>query len=148
MKVILLEDVKGTGKKGEVKEVKDGYAQNFLIKKKLAVVANAQNMNLLEGQQASKQYKLQVEADNARKIADALNEKVLRTTAKAGANGKLFGSITAKDISEIIKRDLGLDVDKKKIVLNEDIKAFGSYEVLLKLTQGINAKFTIAVTEE
>ena len=71
MKVILLEDVKGTGKKGEVKEVKDGYAQNFLIKKKLAVVANAQNMNLLEGQQASKQYKLQVEADNARKITDA-----------------------------------------------------------------------------
>lgn len=147
MKVILLQDVPGTGKKGEVKEVKDGFARNCLIGKKLAVEATNANLNLLDGQKASAQHKIDVDTANAKVIAEKLSGKTLTLAAKAGANGKLFGSITSKDISALIKKELGCDVDKKKIV-SGDIKAFGTYEVEAKLYTGVSAKFKVSVTEQ
>lgn len=148
MKVIFLQDVAGTGKKGEVKEVKDSYARNCLIKKKLAVEATNENLNHLEGQKASAQHKIDVEAANARKIKEAIDGKTIKITAKAGQGGKLFGSVTGKDISEAIKKDFGFDVDKKKIVTKTDIKSFGTFSVEAKLFAGIAAQFSVSVTEE
>lgn len=148
MKVILLQDVKGTGKKGEVKEVKDGYARNCLIRQKLAVEATNANMNILEGQQAHAQFKVDTETENAKKIASIIDGKTFSTAVKAGANGKLFGSVTAKDIAKLIKDAHGLDVDKKKIVLKEDIKTFGTFEAEARLYNGVSAKFKVQVTEE
>ena len=147
MKVILLQDVQGTGKKGEVKEVKDGYARNCLIKQKLAVEATNANMNILEGQQAHAQHKIDTEIANAKKIAEIIEGKTFRTEMKAGANGKLFGSVTAKDISRMIKEANGLDVDKKKIVLKNEIKTFGTFEAEARLYNGVTAGFKVQVTE-
>ena len=147
MKVILLQDVKGTGKKGEVKEVKDGYARNCLIRQKLAVEATNANMNILEGQQAHAQHKIDTETENAKHIASVIDGKTFSTAVKAGANGKLFGSVTGKDIVKLIKDVHGLDVDKKKIVLKEDIKTFGTFEAEARLYNGVSAKFKVQVTE-
>ena len=148
MKVIFIQDVKGTGKKGEVKEVKDAYARNCLIKKGLAVEATNENLNHLEGQKASAQHKLDVEEANAKKIKDAINGKTLVIKAKAGQGGKLFGSVTGKDISALIKRDFGFDVDKRKISTKTDIKSFGTFEAEARLFTGIVAQFSVSVTEE
>ena len=148
MKVILLKDVKGTGKKGEVKEVKDAYARNCLIKKGLAVEATNENLNHLEGQKASAQHKLDVEAATAQKIKDTIDGKTLVIKAKAGQGGKLFGSVTGKDISALIKRDFGFDVDKRKISTKTDIKSFGTFEAEARLFTGIVAQFSVSVTEE
>ncbi len=148
MKIILLQDIAGTGKKGEVKEVKDSYARNCLIKKKLAVEATNENLNHLEGQKASAHHKLDLEAANAQKIKDAIDGKTLTVTAKAGQGGKLFGSITGKDISALIKRDFGFDVDKRKIVTKTDIKSFGTFSAEARLFTGITAQFSVCVTEE
>ncbi|NLJ17183.1 MAG: 50S ribosomal protein L9 [Clostridiales bacterium] len=148
MKVILLKDVKGTGKKGEIKEVKDGYAQNFLIKRGLAQEATNENLNILEGQKASAQHKIDVAIKNAKDIAQKIEGKTLKITAKAGQGGKLFGSVTAKEISENIKSQLGCDVDKKKISLTSDIKTFGKFTAQAKLYSGILASFDIEVSEE
>lgn len=148
MKVIFIQDVKGTGKKGEVKEVKDAYARNCLIKKGLAVEATKENLNHLEGQKASAQHKLDVEAANAQKIKDAIDGKTLVIKAKAGQGGKLFGSVTGKDISALIKRDFGFDVDKRKISTKTDIKSFGTFEAEARLFTGIVAQFSVSVTEE
>lgn len=147
MKVILLQDVQGTGKKGEVKEVKDGYARNCLIKQKLAVEATNANMNILEGQQAHAQHKIDTETANAKKIAEIIEGKTFKTSMKAGANGKLFGSVTGKDISKMIKDAHGLEVDKKKIVLKNEIKTFGTFEAEARLYNGVSAKFKVQVTE-
>ncbi|MBE6842066.1 MAG: 50S ribosomal protein L9 [Ruminococcus sp.] len=148
MKVIFTQDVKGSGKKGEVKNVSDGYAKNFLISKGLAVEANAKNLSELAGKQASEQHKIDVEKENANKIREVINEKKLTITAKAGASGKLFGAITSGNISEYIEKQFGQKIDKKKISLKSDIKSFGTYEADIKLYAGINAKMTIDVTEE
>ncbi len=147
MKVILLQDIAGTGKKGEIKEVKDSYARNCLIKKKLAVEATNEALNHLEGQKASAQHKLDVEEANAKKIKAALDGKTLNITAKAGQGGKLFGSVTGKDISAVIKTQLGFDVDKRKISTKTDIKNYGTYEVEARLFTGVTAKFTVSVSE-
>ncbi len=147
MKVILLQDVQGTGKKGEVKEVKDGFARNCLIKQKLAVEATNANMNILEGQQAHAQHKIDTDIANAKKIAEVIEGKTFTTAMKAGANGKLFGSVTGKDISKMIKDAHGLDVDKKKIVLKNEIKTFGVFEAEARLYNGVSAKFKVQVTE-
>lgn len=147
MKVILLEDVKGTGKKGEIKEVKDGYARNCLISKKLAVEATAANMNLLEGQKASAQHKIDVEIANAKEIAARLEGKTLKILAKGGSNGRLFGSITGKDIAAQLKKQFNCDVDKRKLVLDSEIKTFGGFGVEAKLYSGVSAKFTVMVEE-
>lgn len=148
MKVIFLQDVKGSGKKGEVKNVADGYARNFLIGKGLAVEATAKNMNLLDGQKASEQHKKDVEKQNAEDIKAAIDGKKIVAAAKAGSNGKLFGSVTTGSIAELIEKQFGQKIEKKKISLKSDIKNFGTYEADIKLYNGINAKVTIEVVEE
>lgn len=148
MKVILLEDVKGTGKKGEIKEVKDGYAINGLIRKGLAQEANAKNLNLLQGQKDAAQHKIDVEVANAKGIAEKLEGKTVVVSAKAGQNGRLFGTVTSKEISAEIKKSLGLDVDKKKINVQMKIEGFGKFSAEAKLYAGISAKFTVEVVEE
>lgn len=148
MKVILLKDVKGTGKQGEIKEVKDGYAQNFLIKRGLAQEATNENINILEGQKASAQHKIDVAIQNAKDIAKILEGKTVKITAKAGQGGKLFGSVTSKEISENIKKQLNCDVDKKKIVLETDIKSYGIFSAQAKLYSGVVASFKVEVSEE
>lgn len=147
MKVILKEDVKGSGKQGQVVEVSDGYARNFLLKRGLAVPADAQNMNNLKNKQAAQQHRIDMERQAAQQLADMLHEKTVKLTAKAGANGKLFGSVTAKEIAEGLKVQFGADVDKRKITLDADIKSFGTYEAAIKLYNGIIAKLYVVVGE-
>ncbi len=148
MKVILLEDVKGTGKKGEVHEVKDGYAINCLIKKGLAQEANAKNLNLLQGQKDSAQHKIDMDIANAKDIAGKLEGKTVEVKAKAGQNGRLFGTVTSKEVSAAIKQSLGLDVDKKKISIAMKIEGFGDYSAEARLYAGVSAKFTVSVKDE
>ena len=148
MKVVLLQDVKSIGKKGELKEVSDGYARNFLLPRKLAKEANAQAMNELKNAEAAKEYKIKTETDQARKNAEALNGKTVKIFAKAGQGGKLFGSVTARELAEDLGRLLGVKVDKRKIVLENEIKAYGSYNFDVKLYNGITATVTVAVCEE
>lgn len=147
MKVILLEDVKGTGKKGEIKDVKDGYAVNFLIKKGLAQEASAKNLNLLQGQKDSAQHKIDVDTANAKEIAAQLEGKSIVVKAKAGQNDRLFGTVTSKEVSAAIKQSLGLDVDKKKINIAVKIEGFGDYSATAKLYAGVSAKFTVSVVK-
>lgn len=148
MKVILLEDVKGTGKKGEVHEVKDGYAINCLIKKGLAQEANAKNLNLLQGQKDSAQHRIDMDIANAKNIAGKLEGKTVEVKAKAGQNGRLFGTVTSKEVSAAIKQSLGLDVDKKKINIAMKIEGFGDYSAEARLYAGVSAKFTVSVKDE
>lgn len=147
MKVIFLQDVKGSGKKGEVKEVSDGYAKNFLIKKKLVVEANNTNINVLQGQQSSAQHKVDLEIQNAKDTAQLINGKRVHIKAKAGKNGKLFGAVTSGHVADAIEQEYKVKIEKKKISLNLEIKAFGVYEADIKLYKGINAKVTVDVTE-
>ncbi len=147
MKVILLQDVKGTGKKGEIHEVKDGYAINCLIKKGLAQEANAKNLNLLQGQKDHAQHKIDVDIANAKAIAEKLNDCKIVIKAKAGANGRLFGTVTAKEVSAAIKQSLGCDVDKKKINIPMKIEGFGDFGAEARLYSGVIAKFTVNVIE-
>jgi large subunit ribosomal protein L9 len=147
MKVILLQDVKGTGKKGEVKEVSDGYARNCLIKKGLVVEATNENLNKLKGQQSSEQHRVELEIQNAKEIAQTIDGKRVTIKAKAGKNGKLFGSVTAGHIAEALEQQYKVKVEKKKINLKLEIKAFGSYEAEVKLYKGISAKIVAEVTE-
>lgn len=148
MKVILLQDVQGTGKKGEIKEVKDGYARNCLIKKGWAQEATNANLNLLQGQKDSAQHKIDVEIANAKDIASKLDGKTVVVTAKAGQNDRLFGTVTSKEVSASIKKSLGLDVDKKKINLGMKIEGFGDFSAEARLYAGIIAKFTVKVQPE
>ncbi|MEY8311236.1 50S ribosomal protein L9 [Oscillospiraceae bacterium 42-9] len=147
MKVILLQDVKSIGKKGELKEVSDGYARNFLLPRKLAKEANAQAMNEFKNAEAAKEYKVKVETEKAQENAKALSGKTVKISAKAGQNGKLFGSVTAKELAEEIGRQYGVEVDKRKIVLENDIKAFGTYSFDLKFYNGITATMSVVVCE-
>lgn len=147
MKVILREDVKGLGKKGELVNASDGYARNFLFPKNLAVEANAQNVTEKNNADASKQFKYDTEKAAAQKNADKLNGQTLKMTAKAGSAGKLFGSVTAKEIALKIKEVYGIDVDKRKITVS-DIKAFGTYNASIKLFEGVKADIKVQVTEE
>ena len=146
MKVILTQDVKGSGKKGELINAADGYARNFLLPKGLAIEANNQAIGELKAKEASKQHKIQVEKEAAIETAKKLEGKTVSLTAKAGAGGKLFGSVTTKEIADAIKKQYGAEVDKKKISVNE-IKAFGSYTAEVKLYTGISAKMTVEVGE-
>lgn len=148
MKVVLLADVRGTGKKGELVSVSDGYARNFLFPRKLAKEANVQVMNEIKGAQEAKEFHIRQETEEARKVAESVNGKTLKLTAKSGQGGKLFGSITSKEISEGLKRSFGIDVDKKKIGLNGEIKAYGTFECELKLYNGVSAKIFVLVGEE
>ena len=148
MKVVLLADVKGSGKKGELVNVSDGYARNFLFPKKLAKEANAQALNELKNAEESKAFKIKQETGAAQASADKINGKSVSILAKAGQGGKLFGSVTAKEIAEAIKKQYGVDVDKRKIDTKGDMKAFGTYECEVKLYSGITATVKAVVTEK
>ena len=147
MKVIFLQDVKGSGKKGEVKNVADGYARNMLFPKNLAVEATPANLSKLAGQQSSAQHKIDVEKQAANEAAEKVKDKKLIIKAKAGSNSKLFGSVTAAHVAEALNEQLGVKVDKKKITLSTDIKNFGSYSAVIKFYTGISAKVDVEVTE-
>jgi len=148
MKVVLQQDVKGAGKKGELVSVSDGYARNFLFPRKLAIEANAQALNDIKNKQEAKQHHEEMERQHAEETAKLLNGKTVSFTAKAGTNGRLFGSVTAKEVAEELKKQFGVEVDKRKISLNMDIKAFGVYEAEIRLLAGVSAKCRVSVTEQ
>ncbi len=148
MKVILIKDVKGSGKAGDVLNVADGYARNFLLAKGLAVEANAKNQNDLAGKKASAQHKLDVEKAENEKVAAALEGKKVTIKAKAGQGGKLFGAVTSSTVADAIKAQFSQNVDKKKINLNSEIKSFGDFSAVIKMTQGVSCKIDISVVEE
>ena len=146
MKVILKADVKSLGKKGELVNASDGYARNFLFPKGLAVEANASAMNDFNNKENAKKFHKAEEIKAAQADADKLEGKTFKLTAKAGANGKLFGSVTAKDVSAEIKKELGIEIDKRKISM-DDIKQFGTATAEVKVYQGITAKIYVQVSE-
>lgn len=146
MKVILNKDVKELGKKGELVNVSDGYAKNYLIPRKIAIVADATAMNDLKNREMAKAHHLAVEKAQAEANAKVLEGKSIKITAKAGANGKLFGSVTSKEIAEKIKTDFDIDVDKRKIIV-EDIRSFGTFACTIKIYTGISVKIFIVVGE-
>lgn len=146
MKVILTQDVKNLGKKGEMVNTSDGYARNFLFPRKLAVEANAQAMTELKNREASQNHKVEVEKAAANEAASKISGKTIKITAKAGQNGKLFGSVTAKEIAETVKKQFSIDIDKRKVNV-EDIKTFGTFPAQAKFYQGITADFFVMVSE-
>lgn len=146
MKVVLKQDVKGLGKKGELVNTSDGYARNFLFPKGLASEANAQNLSELKNRQQAEKYRIETETAAAKKSAAEISGKTIRIQAKAGQNGKLFGSVTSKEIADKLKSEFAINVDKRKIAV-EDIKQFGTYEFEVKLYQGISAKLFVMVGE-
>ena len=145
MKVILLDNIKGVGKKDQIINASDGYARNYLLPKKLAVEANNENMSKLKAKQESNNYKKSVERDEAKKIADKLKEINLIIEVKAGENGKIFGGVTSKEISENLKRQYNIEIDKKKIVLKDTIKNVGVFNIEIKLFEGIVGNLKIDV---
>lgn len=147
MQVVLLSDIKGTGKKGDLVNVSDGYANNFLIKKKLATPATKENINAAKMAQKAEEHKKQVELEEARALQEKINGKTIKLAVKVGENKKLFGSITAKEIAAVLQKDHGFDVDKKKIVLSEPIKDLGQYEVDIKVFAGMTSKIFVIVSE-
>lgn len=145
MKVILLQDVKALGKKGDMVEVSDGYARNFILKKKLGVEANEANKNDLKLQKANQEKIAKEQYDAAVALGKELEEITVNLTVKAGENGKVFGAVTAKEISQALASQFGKEVDKKKIQLSDSIKNIGSFEVLVKLHTKVTAKLSIKV---
>ena len=147
MKVILKADVKSLGKKGELVNTSDGYARNFLFPKGLAVEANATAMNDFKNKEKAKQFHKQEEIKAANGVKELIDGKTVKLTAKAGANGKLFGSVTSKDVAEAIKKEFSQDIDKRKVVM-QDIKAFGTFQAEIKIYQGISANIFVQVSEQ
>jgi len=148
MKVIFLEDVKGKGKKGDLKDVSDGYARNFLLPKKLAKEATADNLNTFKLQEKARLAQIEREKAEANENAKRLESLVVKITAKAGANGRLFGAVTSKEISEALEQQHGMSIEKNKIVLSEPIKSYGSYEVKCKFGYEISGTIHVLVSEE
>ena len=148
MKVILNADVKALGKKGELVNVSDGYARNFLFPRKLAVEANNANLNTMNQRETAKEYHKAVEIEQAEQQKENLEKVTVVIKVKAGANGKLFGSVTSKEIADALLSVHGVSVDKKKINLTEPIKAYGTYNLDVKLYANIAAKLNVVVTEE
>ena len=146
MDVILKADVKGLGKKGQKVKASDGYARNFLFPKGLAVEANAQSLTELRNREQSNQHKIDVEGAAANESKAKLQGKTVKMTAKAGNNGKLFGSVTAKEVAAEIAKQFSVKVDKRKITM-DDIKNFGSYKIEVKLYTNIVAEMTVMVGE-
>lgn len=146
MKVVLLQDVKGKGKKGELCNVSDGYARNFLFPKNLAVEADNAALSEMKSKEESKEHHKQEEIAAAKKTAENLEGKTVVIKARAGSNGKLFGSVTSKEIADEVKKTLGIEIDKKKMSV-ADIKNFGEYTAEIKLYVGITAKITVKVCE-
>ena len=145
MKVILTQDIKGVGKKDEVINANDGYARNFLLPRKLAVEANAQNMSELQGRKDSANFKKDQEKQNALSIQEKLTKVRLKIKVKAGENGKIFGSITSKEIATELKNGHNIEIDKKKILLKDPIKETGVFNIEIKLYEGIMGKLKIDI---
>ena len=145
MKVILTQDIKGVGKKDEIINANDGYARNFLLPRKMAVEANSQNMSLLQGRKDSANFKKEQEKENALKIQDKLSKIMLKIKVKAGGNGKIFGSITSKEITTELKNQYSIDIDKKKVLLKDSIKEIGVFNIEIKLYEGIIGRLKIDI---
>ena len=148
MKVVLLEDVKSLGKKGCIVEVSEGYARNFIIPKKKGVEANQENLNTLKLQKANEEKIAKEKLEAAKELAAKLNEASVSLTIKGGKDGRTFGSVSSKEIEEAIKSQLGLEIDKKKLVIAEPIKTFGNHEVKVKLHKDVTAALKVKVGEE
>lgn len=148
MKVLLLQDVKGKGKKDTIVEVSDGYARNFLLPKGVAVEADAKIMNDYKNKQAAKKYHEDMEKKAAKETAEKLAGLVVRILATSGADGRFYGSVTSKEIAEELEKQHKISVDKRKIVLNDPIKAFGSYSLDVKLYPEISGKVNVVVTQK
>ncbi len=145
MRVILTADVKGQGKKDQVVEVSDGYARNFLFPKKLAIPADASALNDIKNKEASKQHKLEVEKKNAEDIKKKLETIVVKFTYAAGPDKRLYGSVTSKEIAEALKKDFGIEVDKRKITLATPIKSFGRFSAEVRLFTDVIGTITVEV---
>ena len=145
MKVILLCDVKGQGKKDQIVDVSDGYARNFLFPQKKAVPADAKATNELKNKEESKQFKINEDRKAAQALADKINNVEIEIIMGHGADGRLYGSVTAKDIAEQLKAKLGVDVDKRKIMMKESIRAYGKHDVQIKVHPEVVAKFVVYV---
>ena len=148
MKVILQQDVRGQGKKGEMIEVSEGYGRNFLIPRKLAVEATADAVNTFNLKEKARRAAEAANRAAAVETAGKLRDLTVKVKAKGGAGGKLFGAVTGKEISDALREQCGLDIGKQKIVLDEPIKTFGTHEVRAKLGYEVSAKFSVEVTEE
>ncbi|MBO6107154.1 MAG: 50S ribosomal protein L9 [Stomatobaculum sp.] len=147
MKIVLLQDVKALGKKGTVVEVSEGYARNFLLPKKLGAPATADNLNTLKLQKANEERVAAAELAEAKDIAAKIEAGSVTVAIKGGENGKTYGSVSTKEIADAAKKQLGLDIDKKKIVLAEPLKTFGTHEAVIKLHREVQAKLKVKVVE-
>lgn len=148
MKVILLQDIRNVGKKEEIINANDGYARNYLFPKKLAIEATKDNLLKLQAKKTSEANKKQAEIEANKKIAEKLEKMTLTIKAKAGANGKIFGGITAKEVSEALKNQCDIEIDKKKIVLKETIKNLGEFSAEIKFGDGVNCKLSLDIQGE
>ncbi|MEE0791135.1 MAG: 50S ribosomal protein L9 [Clostridia bacterium] len=148
MKVILLDNIKGVGKKDEIINASDGYARNYLFPKKLAIEATKENLGKLESKNEANKFKKQNEKNDAIEVANKLKELVLTIKVKAGENGKIFGGVTSKEISENLKEQYKIEIDKKKIEVKETIKNIGRFTINIKLYEGVNAKLTVNIIAE
>ena len=148
MKVILLDNIKGVGKKDEIINASDGYARKYLYPKKLAVEATKENLGKLESKNEANKFKKQNEKNDAIEVANKLKELVLTIKVKAGENGKIFGGVTSKEISENLKEQYKIEIDKKKIEVKETIKNIGRFTINIKLYEGVNAKLTVNIIAE
>lgn len=148
MKVILTADVKGQGKKDQMVEVSDGYARNFLFPKKLAIPADAKSINEIKNKESSKQHKIDTERAEAKEVAKRLEAITLVFEYAAGADSKLYGSVTNKDLSDKLKTEHGIVIDKRKIMLSEPVKTFGTFSADAKLYSDVSAKIKFTVTSK
>ncbi len=148
MKVILLDNIKGVGKKDEIINASDGYARNFLLPRKLAVEANNENLAKLKAKQSANDYRKDVEKQEAKKMAEKLKGILLKVRVKAGENGKIFGGVTAKEISDELKNQYKIEIDKKKIDLKETVKTLGSLSVNIKLYEGVIGVLKVEVISQ
>ena len=148
MKVVLLQDVKAQGKKNDIVEVSEGYARNFLFPKKLAIPADAKAINDIKNKKSSEAHKIEVEKAAARELATKLEGITVKLTVDGGSEGRLYGAVTAKDIAEALKSQFGIEIDKRKIMLDAPIKAYGTYKIDAKLYQEVSGKVTVSVLEK
>ena len=148
MKVILTQDVKGQGKKDQIIEVSDGYARNFLLPKKLAITADAKALNEAKNKEASIKHKIDVETAQAKEIAAKLEGVIVKLVCKSGADGRLYGSVTSKDVADALEAQHKIAIDKKKINVASPIKAYGKYELDVKLYTDVSGKINLLVSDK
>ena len=148
MKVILTQDVKGQGKKDQMVNVSDGYARNFLLPRGLAIPADAKSINEMKNKEAAAQYKLETERKAARELAEKLSALTVKLMAAAGTDGRIYGSVTTKDIAEALQKQHNITIDKRKMVLADPIKAFGTYRIDVKLYPEISGQITVVVSDK